>query len=359
MFENIKVDIIYYKTNTDFELEFNLCGCCRMRLLTDKVSDQKSFVHMLARGVSRSRVIIVIGSLFGNDGIMGTVARAINKNLTVINNKSYGIPDDDEIKIIDGSTPLVTGEGYFGGCIIESGPQTMILLTDSKNVRKSIMHSLIHPYIEELSSLALKEKAKHTQLKSQNTDIAEKAEYAENSESDVKEAPAKVSEENEVTDDTQQADEYQFITNPSEDSETEDNKPLDESDKRSENDVELGGGMIFTTERDNAPEEPTETDKEMASQIYTEPKRVKYTKKSYYAEGGYPTDTKDYVFDDDEFVKQVHTPKHSSLSLAILILTIVLLLTAAVLCLFIFIIPAKEGVSVSEYLGNIFSMLRG
>lgn len=355
MFENIKVDIIYYKTSTDFELEFNLCGCCRMRLLTDKVSDQKSFVHTLARGVSRSRVIIVIGSLFGNDGIMDTVARAINKNLTVINNKSYGIPDDDEIRIIGGSTPLVTGEGYFGGCIIESGPQTMILLTDSKNVRKSIMHSLIHPYIEELSALALKEKAKTAQLKSQHKDIAENAKATEN---DVKEEPAEAAEENEAPADTQQAD-NQFITTPSEYSDADDNKPQDEADKQSENEVELGGGMIFTTERDDAPPEPAKEDKKMASQIYTEPKRVKYTKKSYYAEVGYPTDVKDYVFDDDEFVKQVHTPKRSSLNLAILILTIVLLLTAAILCLCIFVIPAKEGISVSEYLGNIFSTLRG
>lgn len=356
MFENIKVDIIYYKTSTDFELEFNLCGCCRMRLLTDKVSDQKSFIHMLARGVSRSRVIIVIGSLFGNDGIIGTVAHAINKKLTVINNKSYGIPDDDEIKIISGSTPLVTGEGYFGGCIIESGPQTMILLTDSKNVRKSIMHSLIHPYIEELSALALKEKAKNAQLKAQHTDTAEIDEKAE---AVSEETETETAEENEATADAQQADEYQFITTPSEDSETYDNKPQDEADKQLENEVEVGGGMIFTTEHDNTAPEPTEEDKKMASQIYTEPKRVKYTKKSYYAEGGYPTDTKDYVLDDDEFVKQIHTPKRSSLNLAILILTIVLLLTAAVLCLFIFVVPAKEGISVSEYLGNIFSTLRG
>ena len=38
----MKVDVIYYKTNTDFEMEFNLCGCCRMRLLTDKAPDRKT-----------------------------------------------------------------------------------------------------------------------------------------------------------------------------------------------------------------------------------------------------------------------------------------------------------------------------
>ena len=40
MFQNLKVDVIYYKTNSDFEMEFNLCGCCRMRLLSDKTPDK-------------------------------------------------------------------------------------------------------------------------------------------------------------------------------------------------------------------------------------------------------------------------------------------------------------------------------
>ena len=87
MLQNLKVDIVYYRTNTDFELEFNLCGCCRMRLLTDKAPDRKTLVHDLARAVSRSRVIIISGNLFGEDGIMDITARAISKTLTEIDNK--------------------------------------------------------------------------------------------------------------------------------------------------------------------------------------------------------------------------------------------------------------------------------
>ena len=135
MFQNIKVDIIYYKTATDFEMEFNLCGCCRMRLLTDKAPDRKSMVHNLARAVSRSRVIIIVGSLFGDEGVLSTVAGAIGKPLSPIDNKLYGISEGGEISIISGATPLVTPDGFFGGCIIESGQQSMILLSDSKSVR--------------------------------------------------------------------------------------------------------------------------------------------------------------------------------------------------------------------------------
>lgn len=159
MFQNLKVDIVYYKTNTDFEMEFNLCGCCRMRLLTDKAADSKSTVRSLSRAVSRSRVILVIGALFGDDGVINIVSKAIDSKLSNINNKNYGISGNDEIKILDGATPLVTKDGYFGGCIIERGPQTMILLTENKTIRKALMKSLIHPYIEELCAVELNEKA--------------------------------------------------------------------------------------------------------------------------------------------------------------------------------------------------------
>ena len=150
MFHNIKADIIYYKSATDFELEFNLCGCCRMRLLSDKMQDKKSFVHSLARAVSRSSVILVAGPLLGEDGTVKTVTEALNTSTETVDKTEYAITDEGEIQIIKNSTPLVTPQGDFGGCIIESGPQTMILLTDDKQIRKTIMKDLIHPYIEEL-----------------------------------------------------------------------------------------------------------------------------------------------------------------------------------------------------------------
>ena len=150
MLYNLRSDIIYYKSNSDFEMEFNLCGCCRMRLLTDKSSNKKAFVHSLARAVSRSRVILIAGPLFGEENIVEIVAKALGTETEIADNSAYNINSEDEIEIIKGSLPLVSADGSYGGCIIESGPQTMILLTDNKTLRKSIMASLIHPYISEL-----------------------------------------------------------------------------------------------------------------------------------------------------------------------------------------------------------------
>lgn len=150
MIYNLRSDIIYYKSGSDFELEFNLCGCCRMRLLTDKPSNKKAFVHSLARAVARSRVILIAGPIFGDENTIEIVAQALGAKTEIVDNAAYGIASDEEINIIKGALPLVSNDGSFGGCIIESGPQTMILLTDNKALRKNLMSTLIHPYISEL-----------------------------------------------------------------------------------------------------------------------------------------------------------------------------------------------------------------
>ncbi len=159
MFESLKMDIIYYKTSTDFEMEFNLCGCCRMRLLNDKCSDRKPLINSMAKAVKRSSIIMITGPLFSEDSIINIAAAAINTKLVAIDNAKYNINYSDEIFILKNSTPLVTSEGFFGGCIIESGPQTMILISDNKNIRKQLMTELVHPYIAELVSIGYKQNA--------------------------------------------------------------------------------------------------------------------------------------------------------------------------------------------------------
>lgn len=153
MQQNIKVDVIYYLSPSDFEMEFNLCGCCHMRLLNEKTRDRKELVKALAKAVSRSKIMILCGPLFDDNGLINIVSTAIGKSTEIINNAEFGINYDDKINIIEGSIPLVTPDGIFGGCIIESGPQAIVVLSENKSVRKTIMNNLIHQYIYELSLL--------------------------------------------------------------------------------------------------------------------------------------------------------------------------------------------------------------
>lgn len=387
MLQNIKTDIIYYKTTTDFEMEFNLCGCCRMRLLTDKAPDRKSLVHNLARAVSRSRIILIIGSLFGDEGTLTTVAGAISKKLAVIDNSLYGITDKSEIKIIDGATPLVSPDGCFGGCIIESGPQAMILLSDNKSLRKSIMTALIHPYVEELAAAEMHSKAENARNlsgaigKTENIppenaepqsieDIFSSAHLAASAEA-VAEAPIanateSLNEENGLTDDIDNEDvnntagEEAEAPIAAEEAEAiaafgNDEAPLNPQAAAEADGVELDGGMIFETD-DYRAEAYAENDE--YSDLYIEPVGLRRRKASQRNELYSYDDTNEADFPTDGYSENSFhgNPIGGKLTLIVLI---ILLLTAAVLCYSVFFVPAQNGISPGEYVRDIFNTLFG
>lgn len=351
MFQNLKVDVIYHKTNTDFEMEFNLCGCCRMRLLTDKTPDKKTMVHSLARAVSRSRVILIIGNLFGEEGIINIAAGAIGSRVVPADNKAYGISGEESIEIIDSSIPLVTSDGYFGGCIIESGPQTLILLSENKNIRKTVMKSLIHPYIEELCAMELKEKAESAvtadseeaplfEMEEENVP-EEQSEQTEPQDELTEEDSTEEEEEEEIPEETDSLD---LIFEDGEEDE------LDGDELVSDDDSEIE--MVNIGDSD-FPDEDGMVDSEMLFEDNTISMREFVRRnEDYYREKEM---VKDLVTDDEE----IYLEKRKSLNIPIFIISVLLLILIAVLCYCIFYIPSKDGVSASIYLNDIFNSLFG
>ena len=371
MLQNLKVDIIYYKTNTDFEMEFNLCGCCRMRLLTDKASDKKTLVHDLARAVSRSRVIIIAGKLLGEEGTIEIIAKSIAKTLTEIDKSMYGIKSEESISVINGATPLVSPEGEFGGCVIESGPQSMILLSDDRELRKAVMKTLIHPYIEELCTLDIKSKAKDT-VQEVSAVIAPPEPIPDNAPEETN-APAdavadETQEETEGTEDcnatevteaeTEEIVEPETETETEAEAETETEEPADKplsAFSSNADGVTLEGGMIFETD-DRPVDEPSHTEEE--SGLFIEPEKPPKNRMGYRSH--------DYALDENEN-SPYHTPddftgERKSLisgNLPILVISVLLLIVLAVLCYCIFYVPAKDGVTASAYLHETFNTLFG
>ncbi len=153
MNENLKIDIIYYDTPSDFAFEFNLGGCCRSRILTTRCDSPKDMINGLARAVSRSRVIILIGRLSEDDGLIPLVSKAISKPLVTIDHRQYHITTPESIRVTEGGLPLVTRDGSFGGCILESGPQSIIMISEKSHLREVIMDQLIGQYITSLSRI--------------------------------------------------------------------------------------------------------------------------------------------------------------------------------------------------------------
>ncbi len=316
MFQNFKTDIIYYNTLTDFELEFNLCGCCgRMRLLNDKCSDKKTLLLSLSRAVSRSRVVIVTAPIFNGENIIGTIASAIGKETETINNNEFNIASEQEISIIKGSLPLVTPDGIFGGCIIESGPQSLIILTDNKPVRKALMKTLIHPYIEEI----------HTMETSSETE-----------EPMSEELPGEETNE----------DTNEIITEePEEEMPDSDNEEIEKTDTEPDGEQTE---FVLESEPDDSPDYYAEEFEDLYTEVT--PKKRK---------NDVEDEDDDYYYDGDYFTEESPKKKSPILSRWMLIISIIVLLAIAVLCFSIFYVPSTEGVSPANYVKDVFNTLFG
>ncbi len=324
MAENLRVDIIYHRMASDFEMEFNLGGCCRMRMLTDKTTDAKGFVKALARGVDRSRVIIGCGPLFGSDSIIRLVGAAIGCGTTVCDNKAYGINGDDEIKIIKGSTPLVTSGGYFGGCIIESGPQAIILLTENKAFRKSIMQTLIHPYVEEISYIPTKKVFADTPSATQEPPMQE------------------IVPENEP-----------YLTEPDENYELEIAEDIYEAPiaPTDEHNIE------FVMDEDDEPQSEPELMLDDIYKMYTEVESPEDIEERY--KNPYTPSESDNMFladpNDDDYDDE-YERNSRSFGITIVVLIVLIALMSLAIIYLLFIKPMTEGISTADYLKQLFGM---
>lgn len=332
MVQNLKVDVIYHQTPSDFEMEFNLCGCCRMRLLSDKTTDKKGFIKALARGVARSRVIMICGPLFGAEGLISTVATAIGSGLAVCDNKTYGISGDEQIHIINGSTPLVTPDGYFGGCIIESGPQTIILLTENRAFRKSIMQNLIHPYVEEISYIPVKSAPIEPKAQPQTevAAITETENYITEPDADY-DLVDTVEESVCETVQTDHEHNIEFIMD----------------DEPSQEEVDVPSKLQMPEDMDIGIDMYTEIESE--SEI-----------KSRYAQEYIPSEEDDMFITAVEQDTEQKTPKKKdpikAMDISIVILVLILLLSVLALVYFVFLKPYTMGVSTVDYLKEIFGI---
>lgn len=355
MQQNIKVDVIYYLSPSDFEMEFNLCGCCHMRLLNEKTQDRKELVKSLAKAVSRSKIILMCGPLFDENGLINIVSTAIGRTTEVINNADYGINYDDKISVIEGSTPLVTPDGLFGGCIIESGPQAIIVLSENKSVRKTIMNNLIHQYIYELSLLpedALTRNAPQEQPEKPMEEQSATEELLE--EETVEEETEAEDIDAEKTEDVEENLEYEDISSVSELSETADETESCEAEEETEeNDVptveeEQQETQIITTE-------PHEIE------MYIDPQHVSPKKIADYAKNYVPSEKdslfvseEDYEYDYDIDDEDENFPALPKLNLSIILIVIVLSLIVVALLYLMVYIPYSKGIDFATYVEQIF-----
>ena len=383
---NMRVDVIYNQSPADFELEFNLGACCQMRLFKTVTTGTKDYINALAKAVTRSKIIIVCGSIYGDEGLIRITAKATHKKTVVIDTAEYGIAQDMNVEIIDGSVPLVSSSGIFGGIIIESGPQTIIILTENRDVRKDIMQNLVHQYIKEVSILEIR----------QNSGSAVLTKPAESSNEDSETEKAETTPENTEN----SAFEGEVVDFSEEDRQEEQDEytafaPSDEALKavaEELNDLSSTiGETLYANDKSNKTEEEKETpdndaessqtessldDNNIETEIDFEP-QIDFTIDDDNTAGEaetageavddnssdtinlneYLKDTADINFVGDEpyFVSEQEEKKNKSINKAIIIIAVLLIVMLLLLGYFLVYTPLKDGINPGDYITSLFS----
>lgn len=309
MVQSIKTEVIYYGMDGDFEFEFNLCGCCQMRMLKESVNDNASLLKALQRGIIRSRVIIIVGNILGESGTISLVSKAIGYACETLDTDIYEINSDKPITIIKNSVPLITKNGTFGGCIIESGPQSMIFLSDDKKIRKEVMSSLVNSYITDLSRFP-------TQLQTDNEipAIEDKTEETDNIERENVNEVQIEQEVEQTVDGSEPPMEFEDFSTYSDEAKEAANDPYNIANMPTSEDVDIVLDEESDDENDNSDE--------------------------FYETNEANTSTR-------------------SINIATLILSILLLVLLGFIVYSFVYLPLSNGISVSENFKNIFSFLKG
>ncbi len=309
MVQSIKTEVIYYGMDGDFEFEFNLCGCCQMRMLKESVNDNAALLKALQRGIIRSRVIIIVGNILGESGTISLVSKAIGYACETLDTDIYEINSDEPITIIKNSVPLITKNGTFGGCIIESGPQSMIFLSDDKKIRKEVMSSLVNSYITDLSRFP-------TQLQTDNEipAIEDKTEETDNIELENVNEVLIEQEVEQTVDGSEPPMEFEDFSTYSDEAKEAANDPYNIANLPTSEDVDI----VLDEESDDE------------------------------------NDNSDEFYETNE--ANIST---RSINIATLILSILLLVLLGFIVYSFVYLPLSNGISVSENFKNIFSFLKG
>lgn len=312
MIQNLKIDIIYYDTPSDFEFEFNLGGCCHSRVLNSKTSSPKEMIGCLSKAVSRSRVILIIGKLDGSDGLYSLISKAISLPLSEVNAEEYGIVKGTNTTVIANSLPLISTDGLLAGCIIESGPQSIILLPDAKSLRKDIAENLIFQYITAVSR----------------------------------------------TPDTES-----ILTSDSDENEVIDNQPnvvdMDNDEEITEEQITEKAEEISDTENEIQEELfSEENEEEQFIDIYAEDttEKAKDIDNNYVYNDYSDTDTDDEYEETEEDDYEEHKLTKGGINTFIWIIVGLMFIIAAILLYMLVYTPIKNGTDIIEYINQVLSI---
>ena len=356
---NLKIDIIYYKTSSDFELEFNLSGCCRMRIFKDKVDTQKGLINTLARDVARSKIIIVVTDLFGEESGVPALSKAISLPLITPNKAEYGIKTEDTVYMPDTAVPLVTKSGIYGGCIIESGPQSIIIVSSVRSLRHEIMKTYVHNYVFDVGQLmAYKERmgeGSHNVIPPSISNLSSNGNGSANGNDENIILP--------TSEPTATSDEIIDDITPNLPAETE---PVVEEptyavfENLDSEEVETPSSEEATVTEETSSEDSSETESDLEAAIAREMQNKERSKPRNIVHPGISAvDELEFDKEEEKEVLKKSKKKRKGMNILLLIIVILLLIGFGILAYFLVYLPLTGAESSFGEEGNILSELFG
>ena len=91
MANDVKIEILYYKTNSDISLEFGIRGNYPIRLLSAVCDSSESFLRNLKRALQRSEIIITVGGYNGGIYLPSLIAKAVATSCISPNYKTKAV----------------------------------------------------------------------------------------------------------------------------------------------------------------------------------------------------------------------------------------------------------------------------
>lgn len=147
---DVRIEIIYFKQSSDIKLEFGLSSDYPIRLLTARANNEVEFIKRLKTASLRSPIIITVGGFEDGDIYLPEIiAKATNLELTPTDCGKYKTENSKTVMLPEGAVPIIYADGSFNGCVIESGPQSIIMLPEDDTNRLKLLKELIVPYISE------------------------------------------------------------------------------------------------------------------------------------------------------------------------------------------------------------------
>ncbi len=140
------IEGIYLNTEVDSTFD-NMMSSVADYTGSVKADSTKDFLLALSGAVERSKIVMVLGPLFGKSGLISIMSRGLSLPMAEVDWEAIGIEPILDTELPKGAVPLISSNDTLVGMILESGEQSIIVLNEDADMRAEMLETYIEPYI--------------------------------------------------------------------------------------------------------------------------------------------------------------------------------------------------------------------